>query len=249
MSTFEKLCNDFIDEVGIGGGGPLVTLDGEDEAVVQTGSLGRAVRWITKSNDYINALHVDWDFLWNEWTGSLAATGRVPTTPTLSVNGFKFADFDRSSFYINKALAGWRRLTYKDYDEFRLSYDVGVIGTGKPAIITVAPNLALKTNRLSDVTYTFDCAGWKEPILLAVDADTPDIPVAFERIIISRAIIYYADKEDVPELLEGAQAEYADILEKLESQQTPDGRWETMAAQDLALAVAVPDKAPSFVTR
>lgn len=249
MSDFETLCNDFINEFGIGGGGPLETQEGEDEAVVgQSGQLGRAVYWLGKANDYINILHIDWDWLWNEWTGSLAASSRVPTLPSLSVDGYAFAHFDRTSFYVNKNLSGWKNLRYKDYDEFRSSYDVGTIGAGKPAIISIAPNLSLKVNRTADTTYIFDCAGWKKPIILATDDATPDVPTQFERIIIARAAIYYGDKEDAPEIIEGASAEYSDILTKLESQFTPDGRWETMT-QDLALAIEVPGASPSFVTR
>jgi carbonic anhydrase/acetyltransferase-like protein (isoleucine patch superfamily) len=50
----------------------------------------------------------------------------------------------------------------------------------------------------------------------------PLIPEDYWRIIAARALIQYGDREDAPEIVSGASAEFLDVLDKLESDQLED---------------------------
>jgi hypothetical protein len=244
--NFETLVNEFINDHGIGGGGPLATLTGQTEAVVgQSGDLARAVRWIRDANDEINSLWHDWKFLWNEWTGALATGSQTPTLPS----AFAFNLYDRNSFMLNKGTSTVRLLRFVDFDIFRPQYDAIAPTTGSPIIITELPNRTLKVDTKASVDYTFYCAGWKKPTQLAIDASTPDIPVHLQRIIIARAGIFYANLVDAPEVLEGCEAEYMDLLDKLQSSELESFRYERLSAQDLPLSINVPDEVSGYPQR
>lgn len=249
---FETLVNDFIDEYGIGGGGPLEILTGQIYAVVgQTGELGKAVRWIRDANDSINNLWKTWKFLWFEHSvlssaspAGIAAASQTPTLPAFSVR-----QWDRAKFLLNRGTDGNSRLSFMDYDLFHETYYQSAPGTGRPAIVTVLPNGTLRCESLADQAYSFYGAGWKAPTRLTIDTSVPDLPETFDRIILARAAIYYADNTDAPEVLEGAQAEYLDLLNGLQGSQLDSFEQDTMDHQDLDLSFAVPGNEPLGTTR
>ena len=111
------------------------------------------------------------------------------------------------------------------------------------------PDGTLVTSVIADTTYDFYGRGWKEPVRLTADDDVPAIPESYDRIIIARAAIYYADKEDAPEILEGANAEYIDLLDKLQSTQLSAFRYDRMSTQDEQLEVGIPGQESLYPTR
>ncbi len=243
MRTYLQLVNDFIDEYGVGGGGPLADVTG------QTGDLGRACRWVREAHTYVCNLWIDWRFLWKEWEDVLPAGSATPTLPTVGgAAGYEFAHWDRNFFYLSYGESSFQRLRFQDWEIFR-HQTPGVVGTDRPTIITELPNRVLRTNTLADQEYPFFCQGWKRPTEMEASGDTPDIPGAFDRIIIVRAAIAMANKDDAPEWLEGAEAEYIDLLEKLESNELPGQEYSRRAAQDRNIEVEVPGASISTVTR
>jgi hypothetical protein len=238
------LVNDFIFEFQISDGVALGSFSGV------TGEKALAIGWIKTANTMVAGLWTDWRFLWKQWSTSLSVGSQVPTLPTVAANAFEFKQFDRTMFYLNYGTSTKRLLTYQDYRDFRVA-NSDVAPTRQPAMITELPDRTLKLDAKADQSYTFSCEGWKRPTLLAATTDVPDLPREYDRIIIVRAAMLYAAHVDAPEVLESAEAEYVDILEKLEASELPDRQIERMSSQDLYLAVEVPgmETGRSSVTR
>jgi hypothetical protein len=114
------------------------------------------------------------------------------------------------------------------------------VRSGKPAVFTVRPDNTLRTDRAPATSYTFSAEGWKRPTLLELDDDEPAMPADFHRIIVARGKITYGDQRDAPEILEAGQAEWLDVLDKLQSDQLDSHEADRMSEQDVDLSMEVP---------
>lgn len=229
--TFLECAQELIRETGLAGGDPdaLETVEG------QTGDLLDAVNWTRDACLEIDTRWATWKYLWFEWsTAFAAAQGQVPPIPT----AFNVRQWDRTTFWLNKAGAGPRKLRYEDWRTFRER--TGAASSGKPSVITVRPDNTLRTDRVPSASFTFTAEGWKRPTLLAADDDEPAMPLEHRRIIVARAKMTYGDQRDAPEILEGAQAEYLEKLDKLEGDQLESREFDRMSEQDLDLSMGVP---------
>ena len=75
-------------------------------------------------------------------------------------------------------------------------------------------------NSATNVTAEY----WKTPAVLSASDDEPVIPTRFQRIIICRAKIYYAEQNDAAEVMGSSISEFNDLLGKLEADQLPSQR-------------------------
>ena len=100
--NFLELCQDFVKEVGIGGGQASTPT----AVTGQSGELANVVRWIRDSHTYVCNIWVDWKFLWFEHEVTLAAASREPTMPVAPLSVRKW---DRQSCYLNYGTATSRQ--------------------------------------------------------------------------------------------------------------------------------------------
>lgn len=229
--NFLEIAREVIRETGLAGGDPESLETVED----QTGDLLDAVVWTRESCLTVDNLWKTWKYLWFEHSISFAAAqGQTPPSPT----AYDVRQWDRETFWLNKAGSGPRQLIYEPWRQFRTR--TGAAGSGKPSIITVRPDNTLRTERIPNASYTFTAEGWRRPTILAADDDEPDMPSDHHRIIVAGAMITYGDKRDAPEILEGAQAEYLDKLDKLQSDQLESHEMDRMSEQDIDLEMRVP---------
>jgi hypothetical protein len=228
--NYLTLCQETIGDTGIAGGDPLAI----DTVVGQTGRLGDVVRYVRNACVEIDNLWKDWKYLWFEHTsGVLATSSNAPPGPAFSVQ-----QWDRSTFWLDKFTGSPKQLKYEEWTTFRNRGST--LQTARPTIISVRPDNTLRVNSNCDQDRPFAAEGWRQPVLLAADADVPLMPENFHRIIVARAQIFYANRHDAPEVLEGAEAEYMDMLDKLQSAQCPSFEFERMSQQDIDLAAEVP---------
>ena len=68
-----------------------------------------------------------------------------------------------------------------------------------------------------DAVHTITADYWKTPAALTANTDIPDIPAQYHRAVVARAKTMWAEREEAPEILLSASAEYQDLLDKLES--------------------------------
>lgn len=234
--TFLELCREVISDTGLAGGDPTQL----ESVLDQEGDLARVVIWVRNGCLQVDNLWKDWNYLWFEHVISAAANGletgsQVPTMPA----GLAVRQWDRAAFYLDYGSDTPLPLKYLDWRAFRERFR-STPQTGTPGTITVRPDNTLMVESIADGDYAFRGEGWKRPTVLTNDDDEPDMPEDYHRIIVCRAKISYADKEDVPEILEGAQAEYTDILDKLQSDQLDSFQMDRMAGQDIDLSQETP---------
>jgi hypothetical protein len=224
--NYRELCQEFVAQFGLSGGtGPTTVAN-------QTGELGNVVRWIRDADLYVNNLWEDWRFLWVAYAGTLSAGSFVPSVPN-TPSGVRVRRWNTKSVKVRLATdTSWSRLTYMPHQHFLQTFDPDVEVSAAPTAFTVLPDNSLQFNCPADQAYLVKGEFWRSPRALAADTDVPLMPEEYHRLILVRALVFYADREDAPELVSGALSEYPDLLEKLEASQL-DGQRLRRASTDV----------------
>ena len=211
MSTYIELCQDMAREVGIPGTGPsTVTPTAEDEADV--------VRYIKDANTDICSMWFNWDFLWGEHSTTTVASTSTITSPS------DLAQWNIDSVVYDPTSANWQPLGYVGWREYREDYKYGTVDTGVPEFFSVKPDNVIDLYPTPNAATTLTAEYWKTPTTLSDSDDEPVIPTRFQRIIICRAKVYYAEQNDAAEVMGSSISEFNDLLGKLEADQLPSQR-------------------------
>jgi hypothetical protein len=237
MASFLTLAQELVSELGIGGANQGASVP--TTVVDQTGQLWNAVNWIIKANNNINLLHTDWQYLAAEYSENLSiASTAVPVHS--GAESVKM--WDRRSFWLNRNTSQAAPLTWVDWEVFRTDYLPGATPTSnsKPTLITQKRDGSLIVDVPSDLAYTLTGEFYKVPDLLAVDADIPEMPVEYHRLVICEAAVKYGNKEAALEVINGMEAEYAYLIEKLEGDQLIGGEYDNQHSQDVPIVMDIP---------
>lgn len=238
MSTYLELVQELVTELGIGGANQGATVP--STVVGQTGQLWNATNWIRQANNNINIMWEDWRFLSVEYSESLTVGSDAvpahsgPETPK---------KWDRDSFWLDLTLSTATQLTYIDWPEFRKIYSPGssVRSNSRPVAITKKRDDTLILNWPSDSgAYTLTAEFWRKPDLLMSDSDVPHLPSEFHRLIICEAAIKYGNKEAASEVIQGMEAEYIYLLDKLEGSELTGREYERQGSQDVPIEIEIP---------
>lgn len=216
MSTYLQLVNNLKREVGVAGS-DVVTVSG------QTAMLGKLVNWIADADEYIQSLHWDWKFLWNQYSQATVSGNAAPVVPS-TVNVW-----DRDSFYIDRTTASYKRLTEVPYDTYLHSYGLGTHTNRKPDSVIIKPDNSIVVYPTPNAVYTVTADYWAKPTRLSDNGDESAIPAAFHRIIVVQAKLWYAEHEEINDLYAAASRELygnkasreTGLLDRLESLQLP----------------------------
>lgn len=224
MSTFLEMCQNVCDEWGIAGGAAGLT------SVSSTlGEYGRIVRFVREANYYVQNLHIDWNFLWYDYSETLAA-GAVVFPAATAVAGVVARPryWVRESLWLNRVSTNPIKLDYVPWDRWREMHRTGVVRTQQPGYFSVRPDNVIELDAAADKAYTASGQFYRRPFTLSANADTPVLPEEFHRIIELKAAYNYGVREDAPEIISGVMAEYDDMLEKMEAAQLPGQEANTM---------------------
>lgn len=207
MSTYLALCQKMIRDLGMSN--TISTV------VNQTGMNQKIVDWIADADEDIQTKYTDWNFLWSSHSVNTVASTREYIAPAA------LGEWDRSSFYLNYTLDSYQHLSEIDYIAWRDTYGPGTHTNSKPDsfIITPAGNIYLEP--IPDDTYALTANYWATPTRFSNNTDTSAIPTRFERAILARAKIYYAEHEEFINVYELAKAEFDDVMLKLEAAELP----------------------------
>lgn len=240
-ADYLKLCKLFVSELGIAGGSGPSKVEG------QTGELLNVVRWVATADVQVQGLWNDWDFLWAEEDQTLAADAREIDPP--SANDKKINLLDRQSLVFRPGETDHFHPQFLEWRTFRQRYEFNKRRTVKnPTHWTITPGgkmlLSHKMKESTPIHYEF----WRKPVMMVKGKDTSLIPNDsvsedgddYPRIILLRAKLIYAEREDAPEIQAGALAEYADLLEKMESRHLPWMDGSRKAVNDADLSVEIP---------
>jgi hypothetical protein len=226
--NFLELCQTVRQEVGISGTGPSTVL-------AQEGQLKAIVDFVVQSEYQINGLWRDWDFLWSQYSTTLALGVAEPALPKPA----DFGTWDLRSFYLDYTTDDWSRLSYLNYVEWRDNLRQGVQVNSTPTYVVVRPTGSLLVHPYPDKAYTISADYWRVGSQLVENLDVSAIPVQYHRAIIARAKTMWAEREEAPEILLAASAEYQDVLDKLESQSLPEQRRRRLSTADTEEVVQV----------
>ena len=208
MSTYLVLCQDMARDIGIPGTGPstvVTTSLSEEETSV--------VRYISQADQDIQSRWFDWDFLWAEASITAASGTSTLTSPTYLGN------WKLDSIVWDKASEDYQILEYMEWNEYRDRYKYGTVDEDIPEVFAVKPDNVLDLYPTPNANTVVSAEYWTTPTVLTDNADISAIPPRFQKIIIARAKMYYAENEDAPEIMAGSLAEFEDLLDKLEADQ------------------------------
>jgi hypothetical protein len=223
-STYLALCQKFRQEVGVSGTGPAAVTS-------QTGMYAKIVEWIADADEDICSQYLDWGFLWTQWETSTIIGTKDYSAPS------DFGMWDEESFYLDSTSSTYRQLKIMDYWYWRENHRNGTKTNDKPSFVVIRPDKAIIIESPPDAVYTLTADYYKTETRMTVNTDTSPIPSKFDRIIIARAKIYYAEHEDAPEVMNGAVNEYRDLMNRLESLYLPGQQARTMGHDDLYVRV------------
>ncbi len=203
MSSFLVLVQDLHREVGAAGVQPSTVTSQAGEAL-------RLVNWIISADTLIQDLWTDWKFLWAA-SGNLAtaAASNTVTNPS-SLNFWDFETFRIDNDPIEVV----------EYHEIRRE----ILDTtqDKPSRVIIMPDNTIKLEPVADAIYQISADYWKQPTVLAANADISAIPATYHKAILGRAMILYANFEGAPEIRTQGEEFYIEQLDRLENHELPN---------------------------
>ncbi len=220
MSTFLELSQALRRECSVAGDGPAAVTN-------QLNEYGRLIEWVNSAHQEIQSRWFNWRFLWAEGSFStITDQGSYVLTDAGSMGGSGnvIADFANLAKYNPGSgrtgskmwIGGTTQLHYipwSDYDH------TAYTSTGKPTAFTIKPNGSFAYLPTPDSAYAITFEYYQTPTVLAADADESPIPNRFQSIIVARAMIYYGNYEDAPEIKTAGLERYKEILDQLEADQ------------------------------
>ncbi len=209
LKTYLQMCKDFVNEVGILGGSFTSVVD-------QTGEALNVARWIAEADYYVQGLYFDWPWLWSQASGTLTQNSdALPRASNLNI-------LKKTPMIIGKGTDSFHQVTYMEYVPFFELFETGVKQTNdEPAYFTQTPDYTaslLLSEKIKSTGKTYYYEHWKRPVLMTANADTSAMQPYDEEtgsIISARAKLWYASREDAPEVEGDAAAEYEDKLARL----------------------------------
>lgn len=226
MTDFLTLCQDTARDCGIPGTGPAAVTN-------QTGQLGWLVRKVKESYVNLQNEQPDWRWLRSEFSVETSASdGQYAygdcTDTIASATITRFAKWWTEEFQVYLTSAGVAtqgHVAYVRWEEFRYTWRTGSPSTGHPCMVSVDPRDNLRLGPVPDAAYTVTGEYQKSAQILAADADVPEMPVRFHRLIVVRAMKAFATKYASPETWDAAHGEEEPLQLALEIDQLPERRF------------------------
>lgn len=214
---FLDLCKDVVSDLGISGG-VINSVTG-----ILNAEQVRVINWVARADLFVQNLWVDWLFLWVADSAVLGQTGSDILTPTLPTWARAIPTIEEDSLWMSAGTAVARPIKFLPWEVFRSAFERKAKGTSAvPVAYSRRPDgvLVLSHKLAQDSTFTLDyhVIGKR----LAADNDTSPIPEQFDSIIVERSKIFYAERENAPEIMSGSTAEYTDMLDKMQAVYLPD---------------------------
>lgn len=203
-STYLQHCQTAARELSIGSSPSSVSGN--------SGIMNRLVNWVADADFEVQGLWFDWEFLrvtsWSANTVSGAAAIAAPAD---------IGVWEKDSFWLDYSTTSNKKLYPMEYEMWRNSVRNGVNANNKPDYFIVMSDLSLKLSPTPGAIYSLTADYWKRPVKLSVNTDTSQIPEEYERIIVAGAKMKYGVDQAAGEIFNAASAEYASLLDKLES--------------------------------
>ena len=193
--TFLELCQEVVRTGGITGTGPATTSS-------QNGEYLRIVRFVSEAYEEVCNQHFDWDFLWDQVTGT--QSDEVVTPPA------NLGIWDAERLFLEGEPI--ECIPHADYMPETLS-------NARPYAAVILPSGALQLIPAPDQPYDIVFDYFKAAPALAEDTDNPLMPARFHRVIVGRALMLLGNWEDAEDIMKQGQELYQQYLAALEAHQ------------------------------
>lgn len=210
--TFLALCQDIVADLGIAGGTlPSTNASTNQEQV-------RICNWVARADLYLQNLWTQWSFLWYLDANVQAASGSDSPQVNLPAWAANVQTYDLESLWINAGTAIAQKIPYMEWGKFYRVYQVHNKSTQTiPSFFSVDPSGNIWLSSYVPALTVFSMAYYVIGQRMTLDSSISPIPVNFDTIIVERAKIIYAGRENAPEILTSANAEYSDQLDKMQA--------------------------------
>ncbi len=208
--TYLELCQRFVQELGIAGGGQ----NNPTAVTGQVGELLNVVNWIRAADLEINNQTRNWKYLWTEYSEALAVDDQEPPMPSNP----RARAWCKLTFYLNRFGTNQRKLNWMSWTDMQ-----NVLAEpNRPTHIAIKPDGQLRLNAPMDIAATLTAEYYKAPTEMTDNSDVPAMPEEYHRVILCRAAVIYGGREDAPEIVNHYEPEYIEILSNLEADQKPE---------------------------
>lgn len=216
--NFLALCSEVVSDLGVAGGSLSTTLVAQLATEQQ-----RIVNWVARADLQVQNLWTDWTFLWYLDKNVTCAANTDFAVLDPPSNAEQVDRLDNDTFYVNYGTSSAMKLTWMDWEKFYNIYQIRPKATGLyPTFYSRDPTGTVWFDRILTQATTFALAYWYTGNAMVNPTDVSPIPYKFDRIIVERAKILYAQRENAPEIMAGSTAEYTDLLDKMQAFYLPN---------------------------
>ena len=229
--TFLELVQALHSEVGAAGAGPSTVVN-------QVKENARLVHWIKRADLRVQNKWINWKFLRAEFTTNNVTSAGVATLSAPAI--LKTWDLDTFKI-LYPGDTEYSDIDVVEYEETK--GEVLTTSQGAPSRVIIMPDNSLKFDPVPDGVYTVQADFYKKPVALVNNTDISAIPEEYHlSAVLGRAMIYYGNFENAPEIKLQGQELYAEGLAEMENHQLPNknysrlrtgGGFEVIAGQDV----------------
>ncbi|MBF0256736.1 MAG: hypothetical protein HQL47_09830 [Gammaproteobacteria bacterium] len=217
--NFLELVRDLYKESGESFSGGATATNADSSAVSYDALVAG---WINAEWLSIQGLCAQWRWMWSEF--NLTITSGVQDaslpTPTGKRSAIKSVDWGSgASLEPASDSTDYRYLIYLPYEGNEAVFRHA--SSGRPTHITQLPNGRIRFNRIPDQDYVLRGEGWLAPWSMTANADTPDMPERFHRLIVLGALLDHARWEASPEQLQIAMEQRRTLLGRMRRAEMP----------------------------
>ena len=180
-----------------------------------------------------------WDFL--RRTKTVVLTPGLDTyaiaTNLAGTPGFAWTDLqdvDKDNIVVTKPNLTKYRLELLEFREFSERFDLAPVTLTVPNYMAVVPGFKMQFYPVPDLAYSIRFVYYAIPQTLILPDDIPymsDTAItqdANHMIIVWKALMYYADHNNIPDFKQAAMMKYDQILQRLQWREMPSVDYKTM---------------------
>jgi hypothetical protein len=199
----------------------------------------KIVNWIADSDNLIQSLWQDWNFLVVEKQVIPIISGTDEySLATLGITDL--VRWDHANFYINPGTASYAQLIHFKYKEWlESSARLGLKILADPTQFVIKRDNSIVFVDKPNADKTVWASYFKSITKMSLNADQSNIPAPLEDVIIYRAQMLYAQYYEDDDLYKEAKINYDEALMKLEAAELPENFIRTTAANNREDATTV----------
>jgi len=202
-----------------------VNFAGPSTTIGQTGQFLQLVEWIDEAYCFIQNIHPTWQFLRLTFSKVLTPNDGTYTSTDLSLTSLK--DYATEDWRIFLAAADECEITYMEWKDFRLAYQMGssLTQTGRPIAFSVMPDDTVVLFPIPDAAYTLKGEYFRGNHEMTANADEPIFHDDFHWAVIWKALTYYASEYGEPDKFATGNRELNKLVRMMEKKYLPRLTW------------------------